>query len=164
MARSAFDDAVWIPGEPLEPGADSMHPKEVTDRLLFIEKALSQLQVGDLPMGELMKTLEQSWLPDPSTLFAGGSIGGDSLAFTVYYGQIAAAGGLTLSSSTKLSATRNSAGNYTVTYPAFKGIPSVVALPNLAVTGFRYANKTVSSVDIINATGDTNVDFMVIGK
>lgn len=164
MAKSAFDDAVWIPGEPLDPGTDSMQNKELTDRLMFLEKAMAGLQIGDLPMGALMKTLEQSWLPDPDTLFASGAISNDSLGFSIYHGQIAAAGGLTLSSDTKLTAVRNSAGNYTLTYPPYKAVPAVTGTPGSAVVSFRRANKTVSSVDFINATGDTDIDFVVIGK
>lgn len=163
MARAAFDDAVWTPGEPLDPSQDSMQPKEVTDRLLFMEKALANLQIGDIPMGALMKNLEQNWLPDPATLFAGGSIGNDSLAITFYYGQVAAAGGLVSSSSPKLTATRNSAGNYTIGYPAYKTNVAVFALPQVAVTGPRYTGKTTSAVNIL-MSADSDFDFIIAGK
>lgn len=163
MARSAFDDAVWIPGQPLDPSQDSMQPKEVTDRLLFLEKALSALQIGDLPMGQLKTTMEQEWLPDAATLFAPGAIGNGSLAFSVFYGQLSAAGAFVTVSDSKLSAVRNSAGNYTVNYPAFKTVPAVQALPQVAVTGLRYTAKTVSSVNII-MSADSDFDFLVIGK
>lgn len=162
--RSAFDEAVWVPGQPLDPGADQMQNKELTDRLLFLEKALSDLQVGDLPMGALEKTLEQNWLPDAATLFAGGAIGNDSLEFSIFYAQVnGTTGGITLASDSKLSVARASAGNYVFTYPAFKVVPIISVLPQAVVTGLRYANKTVSSVNIL-MSADSDFDILVVGK
>lgn len=162
MARAAFDDAVWIPGEPLDPSQPHMDAQETSDRLLFIEKALSGLQVGDLPLAALMKTLEQTWLPDPSTLFAGGAISSDSLAYTMYYGRITAAGAVGFSNSMKVSSLRNSAGNYTVTYPAFKTEPAVIALPQLAVTGLR-GTATTGSANFIMSI-DSDFYYVAVGK
>lgn len=162
--RSAFDEAVWVPGQPLDPGADTMTLKEVTDRLLFLEKATTNLEIGDIPMSELQKQLEQSWLPDAKTLFASGAIGNDSLAFSLYYAQVNGTNGaLTLASNDQMTGSRASAGNYTINYPSFKATPIVGALPQSSVTGLRYGSKTQSSVNVL-MSGDSDFDFWVIGK
>lgn len=160
---SAFANSIWVPGEPLDPSQSSMSTQELSDRLLFTERALDGLKVGDLPMAGLMKTLEQTWQPDPSTLFPAGSITSDSLNFTSFYGQVAAAGSIQIAGSGKWTVVRNSAGDYTVTFPALKNIPTVIATPEASVTGFRVNTKTTSTFKI-NASGDTDFDFLVQGK
>lgn len=163
MADSAFSDATWRPGEPLDPNQPKMPSQELSDRLLFLERAVDNLRVGDLPLAGLMKTLEQEWLPDPSTLFAAGAITSESLPYTDYYGQVSAAGAIVLGGSGKWTVVRNGAGDYTITFPAYRTMPIAAVLPALSVTGLRASVKTLSTVRIV-MSADSDFDFIIRGK
>jgi hypothetical protein len=147
----------------MNPATTTMPVDELSQRLLFLEKAVSGLQVGDLPMANLQKSLEQNWLPDPATLFPDGAIGQGPMAFSWVYGQVGSAGTIQLGGSGKWTVAKNGAGDYTITFPQFKSVPIVLALPVASVTGFRNTVTTTSTARIV-ASGDTDFNFWIIGK
>lgn len=164
MGLPAYSDTVWRAGQPLDPTAKVMSAQELSDRVLYLEKAFTGMQVGDLPLSELQRALEQTWSPDPATLLASGSVTRDSLA-------VAWAGGSAGSTGTKVSTVagspdwsiaKNGAGDYTVTFTAFKAVPLVVAT-GVANAFQRCSAKTTATARLLFA-GDTDFDWMVWGK
>jgi hypothetical protein len=166
MGQPAYSDTVWRAGQPLDPTSKVMSGQELTDRLLYLEKAFTGMQLGDLPVSELQRALEQSWVPDPATLFASGSVTREALS-------VAWAGGKVGSTGTKVSAVagspdwtvvRNGAGDYTVTFPAYKAIPLVFATSYTSGSAFsRVSAATVSTARFLFG-GDADFDWMVWGK
>ena len=164
MPQSSYSDTFWRPGQSSDPTAKVMPGEELTERLLYLEKAFTNMLVGDLPMADVQRTLEQTWVPDPATLFAGSSVTREALA-------VAWAGGKAGSTGTKVatvagapdwSITRNGAGDYTVTFPAYKAVPLVFAT-GVGQAFARASVQTVSTMRLLFG-GDTDFDWMVWGK
>jgi hypothetical protein len=170
MPSTIFTQTLWRPGEPLEPNAEILPPLEVTQRLMHIEKSLDDLSVGDLPVSDLEKTLEQTWLPDPNTLFAAGGIGNEVTEFATYHGQVGSAGTIVLAGSGDWTVSRVSQGIYDVTFPALKNVPVVLttnAGPSLRLVRTIVSTLvkfTVTWVDTSNAVQDTDFMFEVKGR
>ena len=164
MGKSSFDDTVWRPGQPLDPTSKTMPGQELTERLLYVEQVLDNMLVGDLPVAALQRELEQSWLPDPQLLLASSSVTREVLAIAWAGGTVGSAGtkSATAAGGPDWSVVRNSAGNYTVTFPAYKNVPLAFAT---AVTGadIKVTAKTVSTATFVAGT-DTDFDWMVWGK
>lgn len=165
MQSTIFTQTLWRPGELLDPTSLTAAPLELTQRLMHLEKALDQLQVGDLPISDLERQLEQTWQPDPSTLFPAGSVGNEVQAYSTYYGQVggAAPGTILIAGSGDWSVVRNGAGDYTITFAQLKNVPIVTGTPQANVTGFRVSVKTVATARFL-MSADSDFDFVVIGK
>lgn len=69
MKSQRFQDVLWTPGQPIEPGAPRMSPDELSRRLLHLEKIIDDPKTDLVDMSELGRKLEQSWHPDFNTLF-----------------------------------------------------------------------------------------------
>jgi hypothetical protein len=163
MAR-AFVDTVWTPGQPLDPQTEVLGNKELTDRLLYLEKKLHDPDVDDLPLADLQSRMEQGWLPDPATLFASGTIGFDSLAFTLIYGLVSSSGALLAQGPMDFTPQRNGAGDYTVTFQGFGTAPFCFAFPFTAgATSPRMISRTVTTARF-GFAGDTDFFFLAVGK
>jgi len=164
MALSSFADTVWRPGQPLDPTAKVIGGEELTQRLMYIEKVISDLQLGDLPMSEIQRSLEQNWVPDPQTLFAAGSVSREALAVSWSGGKVGSTGTkvAVVAGSPDWTVARNGAGDYTVTFPAYKATPIVFAT-GVTNAFSRCSVTTVSTARLLFA-GDTDFDWMVWGK
>jgi hypothetical protein len=164
MALGSFSDTLWRPGQPLDPTTKIMPAEEVTQRLLYAEKVLANIQVGDLPMSDLQRTLEQSWVPDPATLLAGSSVTREVLAVAWAGGSASAAGGKvsTVAGAPDWSVVRNGAGDYTVTFPAYNAVPIVFAT-GVTQAFTRCSAKTATTARLL-FSADTDFDWMVWGK
>lgn len=75
----AFETTLWRPGEPTEPGRKSLTPAELTERLYYLEKMAAAPSLDNIPVAELQRKLEMTWLPDPATLLPTGGITTDLL-------------------------------------------------------------------------------------
>lgn len=160
----AFRNTVWKPGQPLDPTATQLGPKETTDRLLYLEQQLANFDVDNLDIGTLKTKLEQSWLPDPQTLFAPGTIGFDSLVFSIAMGRVGSTGTvLRQVGPIAWTVVRNGLGDYTVTFPELSGIPVALALPVSSVTGLRVTSLTNKTAQFVMSV-DSDFDFILIGK
>jgi hypothetical protein len=163
MAR-AFIDTVWAPGQPLDPQIEVLGNKELSDRLLYLEKRLSNPDVDDLPLSDLQSKMEQGWLPDPTTLFASGTISFDSLSFTIVYGAVSSTGVVLGQGPIDFTAARNGAGDYTITFQGFGTVPFPVAFPFTAgASSPRLISRTATTARF-GFAADTDFIFMVIGK
>jgi len=160
----SWADSVWRPGQPLDPTAKIMPAEETSQRLLKLELIVSNLQLGDLPVSELQRSLEQNWVPDPQTLFAAGSVSREALAVAWAGGKVASAGSKVsvVAGSPDWTVVRNGAGDYTVTFPAYKSTPLVFATGTTQAFS-RCSATTVSTARLLFA-GDTDFDWMVWGK
>jgi hypothetical protein len=159
----AFKDTLWSPGQPLDPQAKVLSNQELSDRLLYLEKSYDRFDVDQIPTSDLTRRLEQVWLPDPNTLFASGTVGYDSLIFTLVYGLVGAAGTKLGTGELDWSVVRNGVGDYTVTFPAFSVKPFIVGTPVASVTGFRVSAVTQSTARFV-ASADTDFYFIGVGK
>lgn len=164
MPAGSYSDTVWRPGQPLDPTAKIMPQEEVSQRLLYLEKAFTDMQLGDLPISELKRELEQSWAPDAATLFPAGSVTREALAVSWAGGSAGSAGTKvsTVAGAPDWTIVRNGAGDYTVTFPAFKAVPLVIATGVTQVFQ-RCSVKTTSTARLLFAA-DTDFDWMVWGK
>lgn len=164
MAIGSFSDTVWRPGQPLDPTAKVIGGQELTERLMYVEKVLSALQLGDLPMSELQRALEQNWVPDTATLLPAGSVTREVLAVSWAGGKCDSAGGKvsTVAGSPDWSVVKNGAGDFTVAFPTFKSVPLVFA-SGVTQAFTRVSATTVSTARLLFAA-DTNFDWMVWGK
>jgi hypothetical protein len=164
MPLGSYADTQWRPGQPLDPTAKIMGAEETTQRVLYMEKVIADLQLGDLPMSDLQRALEQNWIPDPQTLFAAGSVSREALAVAWAGGSAASAGTkvTTVAGSPDWSVVRNGAGDYTVTFPAYKAAPLVFAT-GVTQAFSRCSVKSTSTARLLFA-GDTDFDWMVWGK
>lgn len=160
----AYRDTVWQPGQPTSPTDTTLGPKEITDRLLYLERQYDRMDVEQLPLGDLQRRLEQNWLPDPDTLFASGTIGFDSLVFTLIYGQVGSSGTVVKTGAIDWTVVRNGAGDYTVTFPALGAAPQCVLATAVSnVTGLRVtATSTTTARFVMSA--DSDFYFLVVGK
>lgn len=77
-----FSDTIWQPGQPLRPTDKALGSQELTDRLMYLEKLIANPSLDQINVAALKTSLEQTWLPDPSTLFAGGTVGPETLGTT----------------------------------------------------------------------------------
>jgi hypothetical protein len=164
MPLSSFADTVWRPGQPLNPTDKVLGNEELSQRLLYLEKVYSDMQLGDLPMSDIQRALEQNWIPDPQTLFAAGSVSREALAVAWAGGKVASAGTKVsvVAGSPDWTVVRNGAGDYTVTFPAYKATPLVFATG--VTQGFARATATTTTTARLLFGGDTDFDWMVWGK
>lgn len=161
----SFAKAQWRPGQPQDPTSKVLSPQELSERLLFMEAAFANMLVDDLPMSDLQRQLEQSWLPDTATLLPQGSVTREVLATAWVSGTVGSTGvvSATGAGSPAFTVVRNGAGDYTITFPAYKNVPTVVGTPAGNVTGFRCSAKTSSTARFI-MSADSDFDFWIVGK
>jgi hypothetical protein len=69
-----FNDVLWTPGQPLDTSKPSMNPDELSRRLLHVEKILTEPGTDLVDITALGRSLEQTWRPDPQTLFEQGQL------------------------------------------------------------------------------------------
>lgn len=161
----SFSKAMWRPGQPQDPTSQVLSPREMSERLLFLETIFENMLVDDLPMGDLQRTLEQQWVPDTATLLPPGSVTREVLATAWVSGTVGATGIIssTGAGSPAWDVVRNGAGDYTITFPAYRTVPQVVGTPAGSVTGFCCSAKTVTTARFI-MSADSDFDFWIVGK
>jgi hypothetical protein len=74
VAAKAYTNTLWRAGEPSDPTNKVLSPAEMTERLFYMERLLANPSVENLPVAELQRKLEQTWVPNPQTLLAAGTV------------------------------------------------------------------------------------------
>lgn len=161
----SYVNAIWVPGQPSDPTSQVLDPRELSERLLYLENAFTTMKVDDLPLGDLQRSLEQSWAPDTATLLVPGSVTREILATAWVSGTIGAGGTVVAqgAGSPPFTVVRNGAGDYTITFPPYKITPQALGTPRSSVTGFRVPAKTTSTAQFV-MSADSDFDFWIVGK